>query len=306
MTFNFAAAIAARPSDSELPFALGRFSYRDNPDQRGAVIPDPAWSGSHLVEVDLTQFLGFPPSPSGGRSVHLWMHKDVAPVFIASMQEAVRRGVLGKLHAYNGCYVPRHMGWTPGRPLSVHSWGAAIDFDASTNGYGVPFARMQIDPGFVRCMEECGWTWGGRWTGSYADGMHFQWSDPLPGTAVQPWQDAMARASVPLKPVAVQPLRRQVLLSGQVVTGRFVTQSKDFATTIAVQPDGSAWMRPATQAEQQGTIAPAAPVTGNSTRVTLQDQAGIWTPFSGRAVYRGLLLDLDGKTADLSITPAAT
>ncbi|AZI45273.1 M15 family peptidase (plasmid) [Deinococcus psychrotolerans] len=303
MTFNFAAAIAQRPSDTELPFALGRFSYRDNPEQRGAVIPDPAWASTHLVEVDLTQFAGFPPT-GGKPAKHLWMHKQVAPVFIATMQEAVRRGLLSKLREYNGCYVPRHMGWTPGRPLSVHSWGAAIDFDANTNGYGVPLARMQIDQGLVRCMEECGWTWGGRWTGPYADGMHFQWSDPLPGTAVQPWQDAMARTAVPLKPVPVQPLRRQVKLSGKVVTGRFVVQSKTFATTIAVQADGSVWMRPATLAEQQGTVAPGSPVTGNSGRVTLQDQAGDWTPFAGRAVYRGLLLNLDAQTADLSITPA--
>ncbi|WP_164473568.1 M15 family metallopeptidase [Deinococcus psychrotolerans] len=260
MTSNFAAAIAQRPSDTELPFALGRFSYRDNPEQRGAVIPDPAWAATHLVEVDLTQFAGL-PSPGGKPAKRLWMHVQVAPVFIATMQEAVRSGLLSKLQEYNGCYVPRHMVWTPGRPLSMHSWGAAIDFDASTNGYGLPFARMQIDRDFVRCVEECGWTWGG----PYADGMHFQWSDPLPGTAVQPWQDAMART--------------------------------------AVQADGSIWMRPANLAEQQGTIAPGEPVTGNSGWVTLQDQAGEWTPFSGHAVYRGLLLNLDPSTFDLSVTP---
>ena len=197
-------------------------------------------------------------------------------------------GCSGKLHSYNGCYVPRHMGWTPGRPLSVHSWGAAIDFDASTNGYGVPLERMRIDRDFVRCMEECGWTWGGRWTGFYADGMHFQWSDPLPGTAVMPWQDAMARPrAAQAGPAAAHcPPRhagRSTAADGPRVIGTppppspcRQTAASGCARRLPLSVLGRSHRRERDRQQQEGHA---------------QDQAGIWTPFRGRAVYRGLLLD---------------
>ncbi|SMB86496.1 M15 family metallopeptidase [Deinococcus hopiensis] len=297
-SFDFAAAIQARPSDADLPIALGRFSYRESPTQRGAVIPDPAWAGTHLVQVNLTQFPDFPTS-SGRRVQHLTMHRQVAPVFIATMQLAQQRGLLKTLHEYNGCYVARHMGWTPGRPLSVHSWAAAVDFDAATNGYGVPFGRMQINKDFVRLMEECGWTWGGRWTSSYADGMHFQWSDPLPGTVVPTWQDAMAKTATPLKPVSPTPIKRRVFVNGQPVgVGRTVTDG----VAVLLSKDGSAWLQPADGHE--AAVAATGAVDGNSTRVTLLDQADVWVPFSGRAIYRGLMVNLNPTTYDLHVRPA--
>jgi len=85
--------------------------------------------------------------------------------------------------------VGRHMLWDPSRPLSVHSWGAALDFDAHWNGYG---SQGDINPAFVRIMEEHGFVWGGRWDPSHRDAMHFQWTKPLPNTVVPPWQDTAA------------------------------------------------------------------------------------------------------------------
>ncbi|MFB9994466.1 M15 family metallopeptidase [Deinococcus oregonensis] len=56
------------------------------------------------------------------------------------------------------------MGTNRNRPLSVHAFAAAIDFDAALNGYGLPLDRMQINREVVRIFSECGWEWGGYWT----------------------------------------------------------------------------------------------------------------------------------------------
>lgn len=299
MSFDYATAIRNRPSDAESPSAYGRFSYRESK-PRGAVIPDPAWAGRNLVEVDLTKFKGFPKC-GGQPSRRLYMHRIVAPVFEACMQEAADLGLLAKLHEYNGCYVPRHMGWNPTRPLSCHSWGIAVDFDASTNAYGS--GLMGINRDFVRLMEERGWTWGGRWTGVYADGMHFQYTDPIPGTRLPAWQDAKLREVAPaeVKPVIVVPRKRRILLDGQPMVG---TRASYGGVTITIQPDGSAYLRPSTKEEADGKITQVAQPNGVSERVTLLDKSDTWSSFAGRAVYTGLMLNLDAKTGDLWIRRA--
>lgn len=86
-------------------------------------------------------------------------------------------------------FVFRHQRHDPARPLSLHSWGIAIDVDAAHNSartfdrgaYPAPWsaAWMAIWPrglpqGFVEGFESSGWTWGGRWA-KYCDPMHFQW-----------------------------------------------------------------------------------------------------------------------------------
>lgn len=303
--FDFAAAIRSRPSDAELPRALGIFRYRNAYDRAGkatgAVIPDPAWARQNIVRVDTSQFAGFPKYPSGKPAGVIDMHRLVAPVFEATMQLAAERGLLQRLHEFNGCYVPRHMGWNVGRPLSVHSWGAAFDVDASTNGYGVPLSGMKLDRDFIRLLEECGWTWGGRWTGSYADGMHWQWTDPLPGTQVMPWQDAMARSAAPIKPVPALPLTRRVLIDG-----RPAGEGRTVYAGVVIQRglDNSLWLQPDDGNEKQLATAADSALQGNSTRVTLLDPGDVWVPFVGRAIYRGLMLNLNLTTGDLWIRQA--
>lgn len=60
--------------------------------------------------------------------------------------------------------------------LSMHAFGAAVDFDAIHNGLGVKpeLTRMGSKRGLevVRIFEERGWTWGGRF--SRPDAMHMQ------------------------------------------------------------------------------------------------------------------------------------
>ncbi|WP_034360564.1 M15 family metallopeptidase, partial [Deinococcus phoenicis] len=162
----------------------------------------PAWRQQNIVTIPLADLPDFPRCPYGViKGVSL--HRLVAPVFQATWAELVHRGLHTQLRTFDGSIAFRHMGHDRTRPLSVHAFGAALDFDAAWNGYGVPLERAQINREVVRVFEECGWTWGGRWTGAYSDAMHFQWTDPLSGVRVPEWQDAAARVSaLPAPPPA--------------------------------------------------------------------------------------------------------
>lgn len=63
---------------------------------------------------------------------------------------------------YHGCYNHRYIAGT--NRLSNHASGTAIDLNADTE---IP-ARM------VKCFEDAGFSWGGRWPEPDTDPMHFE------------------------------------------------------------------------------------------------------------------------------------
>ncbi len=78
-------------------------------------------------------------------------------------------GLWQYLLTYDGSY-----NWRPqrgSRKLSMHGFGGAMDFNASTNELGT-VGDMNRD--LVACFEAHGWTWGGQW--GRPDPMHFQWA----------------------------------------------------------------------------------------------------------------------------------
>ena len=74
-------------------------------------------------------------------------------------------------HIFSGAYNYRLK--RGGRSLSMHGYGAAIDFDAPDNQMGDSTPAFHSDSIIVKAFEKEGWTWGGRWKSS-VDGMHFQ------------------------------------------------------------------------------------------------------------------------------------
>lgn len=79
-----------------------------------------------------------------------------------------KEGLWARLRTYDGGYAFRAQRGSSTK-TSMHSFGAALDFNAETNRLG---SAGDMDPGIVRLFEACGWTWGGRW--KRKDGMHFQ------------------------------------------------------------------------------------------------------------------------------------
>ena len=58
--------------------------------------------------------------------------------------------------------------------LSMHAYGAAIDFDAPDNQMHATKHLFHDDSIIVRAFKNEGWIWGGDWSGSGVDAMHFQ------------------------------------------------------------------------------------------------------------------------------------
>ncbi|UWX64739.1 hypothetical protein [Deinococcus rubellus] len=157
--FDFKAASAARPSGETTAALLATYG---NPEGSGAgpskqggawFEPSPAWKQDNLVKVNLSDLPGFPQYP-GAKITGVSVHRIVAPILVATWVELHRRGLNTRLRTFNGSFAARHMGHDRTRPLSVHAFGAAIDFDAEWNGYGSPMGRMQIDRDVGREMVE--------------------------------------------------------------------------------------------------------------------------------------------------------
>lgn len=77
------------------------------------------------------------------------------------------RGFAGELKEWNGIFTIRKMRGS--NSMSLHSWGVAIDLNASTNQMG---KQPKLSAGFVKCFTDAGFEWGGNWKSP--DGMHFQ------------------------------------------------------------------------------------------------------------------------------------
>ena len=92
------------------------------------------------------------------------------PQLRGALKEIKARGLAGTVKSYDGCYVPRFIERNPNNSISLHTWGIAVDFNASRNPLNRPSTQ---DPTVVRIFKKWGFTWGGDWS-SPVDPMHFQ------------------------------------------------------------------------------------------------------------------------------------
>jgi hypothetical protein len=139
------------------------FSYLDLGD--GTIQIDRDWVRRNIVSARVPIFRG-----------QVVCHRLLIDQLRGALQEVADRGLAHLIDAseYGGCWVPRHIDWDPSKPLSMHSWGLAVDFNVATNGLG---EKPTMDPRIVEIFESWGFVWGGRW--SRPDGMHFELSTLL-------------------------------------------------------------------------------------------------------------------------------
>ena len=135
--------------------AVGSFSYRANPD--GSVAPDPAWVAAKIRTEEM---------PIIGRVTG---NVVMLPQLKAALSEVVARGLASKIYHYDGCYVPRFIAHDPSKGLSFHTFGTAIDLNASDNQRG---GAGKMDRQVVEIFKKWGFAWGGDW--HYTDPMHFE------------------------------------------------------------------------------------------------------------------------------------
>jgi hypothetical protein len=135
--------------------AFGAFSYRYFPD--GTIQPDSRWVSENIVTASVPIF---------GR---VTCHRLMVPQLRGALADVQAAGLASSLHSYDGCYVPRFIESNPEHAISLHTWGIAIDLDASTNYRGI---KGSMDPKVVEIFKRWGFRWGGDW--EYTDPMHFE------------------------------------------------------------------------------------------------------------------------------------
>lgn len=105
----------------------------------------------------------------GGHRVTL--HRLAVPYAVVAFAD-----VVALKHGYSldraEAYCMRRILWTPGRALSNHGRGIAIDINADTNRYGT---AGDLPDEIGRCLTAWGWSWGRDWRPeSQRDPMHFE------------------------------------------------------------------------------------------------------------------------------------
>lgn len=179
---------------------LGTFSYTNK--ANGRITITGGWAAQNIVTVDIPQLKKIAKPVSSGRiEVHRLVAAQLQRAFALLEELDLLRHVL----TYDGCFVPRHIGWDPKQPLSTHSWGAAIDLNAAWNGLGAEPAALgahgTVRP-FIGVMEACGFGWGGWWT-KPRDGMHFEIFRLVPEADLPILADQAPEPPAPPSPPAV-------------------------------------------------------------------------------------------------------
>jgi len=97
----------------------------------------------------------------------IYCNKDLIEPLKQAFKNLIERGFINELKTWDGCFNIRQMRGI--NAMSLHSWAIAIDVNAFENGLN---KEPKLSEGFVKCFEDAGFDWGGRW--KRKDGMHFQ------------------------------------------------------------------------------------------------------------------------------------
>ncbi len=91
------------------------------------------------------------------------IHEDLTNIF----NEIIYQDIVDSIETFDGCYVIRPIRGST--RWSLHSFGIALDFNASTNQLGTD---GNMNEALIDIFESFGWVWGGRFRRK--DPMHFQ------------------------------------------------------------------------------------------------------------------------------------
>jgi hypothetical protein len=131
--------------------------------------PNPQWEAQFIVSAKLPRPIPVTFNPAvSTRSLRC--HKLVAPLYEAVFADVLAQGLWDTIRTTGGGYTWR-MKRGQAKP-STHTWGIAFDLNDKTNAMGTP---GDMAPALVALFESYGFTWGGRWSGSNRDPMHFQY-----------------------------------------------------------------------------------------------------------------------------------
>jgi hypothetical protein len=156
-----------RAGDAVLPPVIVKSLFGEfaaQPGRRpGTLQIDPAWTAAH-IETTRVPLLG-----------RVTCNRQIVPQLAAAMRQVQRRAPTDAVRSYQGCFVPRYIGWSSANMLSYHSWGIAFDMNVGDNVRG---ETPHQDPRMVRILARYGFEWGGTWI--VPDGNHFEFHRMVP------------------------------------------------------------------------------------------------------------------------------
>jgi D-alanyl-D-alanine carboxypeptidase len=157
LEFNVDVPQTAVLSGGTVASAVGTFNYTPHAD--GRVTPDAGWV-QRYIRTEQVPIIG-----------SVTCNKVMLVQLRAALEEVVQRGLADRIHPseYGGCYYPRYIAYDPGKGLSLHTWGIAIDLNVPENQRGTV---GQMDRQVVAIFKKWGFAWGGDWR--YTDPMHFE------------------------------------------------------------------------------------------------------------------------------------
>ena len=129
----------------------------------------PWQDNSHWYATNMTRLILPSPFALLWKTNFVMVHREVSfplDVVLKAIEEAA---LCERIKEYNGIYNLRKI--RGGERYSIHSFGAAIDLNASQDPLGD--TKIDMDPQVVEIFESVGWSWGGRW--KRPDAMHYQW-----------------------------------------------------------------------------------------------------------------------------------
>ncbi len=162
------------PKLSKVNGSFGQFRYRDLAGGRIEVAPQ--WIANNIVTITLP-----------GLDQRVQVNKAAAANFIKAFTY-IKNGtatingkqvpLLSLIKTMDGTFVTRHVNWGgPTTGLSNHSWGTAIDINASNHYVGLRIdANSTTDPNAIlwrEAFQPAGFSWGNRYTVG-PDSMHFE------------------------------------------------------------------------------------------------------------------------------------
>ena len=117
----------------------------------------------HMVLYDIPAHMELGAIPK-----RVYCNRLLMPLLNQAFLNIIERDLVDEVKTWDGCF---HIRKQRGSllSLSLHSWGLAIDINASWNRLG---QKPTMSPALVKCFTDAGFEWGGNW--KRPDGMHFQ------------------------------------------------------------------------------------------------------------------------------------
>jgi len=140
--------------------------------KRYGLITDNKWAdeAKWMVVLQVPDYIKLINSATGQPSKKIYINKDAHAPLLSAFKKLKDNNLLSELKTFDGCFIIRSVRGTTDQ-LSTHSYGLAIDLNASENKLGM---EPKLSKEFVKCFTDAGWSWGGFF--KRKDGMHFSYA----------------------------------------------------------------------------------------------------------------------------------